>query len=358
MRGEARVPVGLPRGAALARAPRRVDRLRNRERRVRPAERRARGGDLLLAERRAVHGLGALLVRRALADHRLAADERRAVGDGLRRRDGRVDGVDVVAVDAADHVPAVRLEASRRVVGEPAGDVAVDRDAVVVVERDELAQPPRAGERARLVRDALHQAAVADEHVRVVVDDRVARHVELACEQRLGERHAHRVGEALAERAGRRLHAGRNPRFRVSRRLRVQLAERGQLGHRQVVAGEVQQRVLQHRAVAVGQHEAVAVGPVRVGRVVREVAVPQRDRDIGHAHRHARVPGLGLFDRVHRERANRVGKFNVGGACGGRSAHGLRPAEGRGRKRPVQRPARLTHCGTTGDRRFRAIRVR
>ncbi len=33
-----------------------------------------------------------------------------------------------------------------------------------------------------------------------------------------------------------------------------------------VVAGEVQQRVLQHRAVAVGKHEAIAIGPVRVAR--------------------------------------------------------------------------------------------
>ena len=48
---------------------------------------------------------------------------------------------DVVAVDVGDHVPAVGLEALRRVVGEPALHVAVDRDAVVVVESDELAEP-------------------------------------------------------------------------------------------------------------------------------------------------------------------------------------------------------------------------
>jgi ribosomal protein L34E len=37
------------------------------------------------------------------------------------------------------------------------------------------------------------------------------------------------------------------------------------------------------------------------------VALPQRDRDLGHAHRHARMPGLRSFDRVHRQRADRVG---------------------------------------------------
>ena len=47
-------------------------------------------------------------------------------------------------------------------------------------------------------------------------------------------------------------------------RLAVQLAEVLQLVDRQVVAGQVQQRVQQHRAVAVRQHEAVAIGPVRI----------------------------------------------------------------------------------------------
>ena len=83
---------------------------------------------------------------------------------------------------------------------------------------------------------------------------------------------------------------------------------------RQVVAGQMQQRVLQHRAVAVRQHEAVAVRPMRIRGVVAQVPIPQRDRDLRHAHRHARMPGLRGFDRVHRECADRVGKLGVGGA--------------------------------------------
>ena len=132
-------------------------------------------------------------------------------------------------------------------------------------------------------------------------------------EQRLGERHADRVGEALPERPRGRLDAGRDADFGMARRLRMQLAEIAQLAHRQVVAGQVQQRVLQHRAVAVGQHEAVAVGPMRIRGVVAQMAIPQRDRDLRHAHRHAGMPGLRGFDRIHGECADRVGKFGVGG---------------------------------------------
>ena len=81
----------------------------------------ARRGDLLGAERRAVRVVRARLVRRALADHGLAADQRRPVASRpCAASIARVDRVDVVAVDVADHVPAVGLEALRRVVGEPA----------------------------------------------------------------------------------------------------------------------------------------------------------------------------------------------------------------------------------------------
>ena len=181
-----------------------------------------------------------------------------------------------------------------------------------------LLKPQRSGERAGLVRDALHEAAVADEHVGAVVDDRVAGPVELRGEELLGERHADRVGEALAERAGRRLDAGRGADLGMARRLRVQLPEALELLDRKVVAGQVQQRVEQHRAVAVGQRRS-GRGPATADWPdCGAGAVPHSaTRDLRHAHRHARVTGLRGFDRVHRQRANRVGEFPVGGDSGG-----------------------------------------
>jgi hypothetical protein len=64
----------------------------------------------------------------------------------------------------------------------------------------------------------------------------------------------------------------------------VQLAELLEVIDGQVVAGQVQQRVDQHRAVAVGQHEAVTVGERWVARVVLEVVAPKHFGDIRHAH--------------------------------------------------------------------------
>ena len=90
--------------------------------------------------------------------------------------------------------------------------------------------------------------------------------------------------------------------------LGMELAEMLQFLDRQVVAGEVQEAVEQHRAVAVGQHEAVASGPFRIGGVVAEMMAPQDLGDVGHAHRHTGVAGVCLLDGVHRQKPQRVGQ--------------------------------------------------
>jgi hypothetical protein len=113
-----------------------------------------------------------------------------------------------MTIDVGDHVPAVGFEALGGVVGEPAFGVAVDGDAVVVPEGDQLTQLPGAGQGAGLVGDAFHHAAVAQEHIGVVVDDVEAGLVELVGHQLLGQGHAHGVGDALPQGAGGGLHAG------------------------------------------------------------------------------------------------------------------------------------------------------
>src|SRR3546814_1805561 len=119
------------------------------------------------------------------------------------------------------------------------------RDVVVVPERHQLAQAQGAGERGGLVRDAFHHAAVAHEHPGAVVDHGEFGAVEALREQLLGQREAHGVGEALAERAGGGLHARGHEVLGMAGGLRFELAELLDLFDRQVVAGPVQQRVMQ-----------------------------------------------------------------------------------------------------------------
>ena len=89
-----------------------------------------------------------------------------------RRGKRRVDGVEVVAVGHVQHAPAVSLEAPARILGEAQPGVAVDGDAVVIVDQRELAELQVPGEACRLAGDALHQVPVADERPGAVIDDR------------------------------------------------------------------------------------------------------------------------------------------------------------------------------------------
>ncbi len=83
----------------------------------------------------------------------------------------------------------------------------IDGNAVVVVDRDELAQAQRAGQRTDFVRDTLHHATVTHEHVGAVIDDSVPGMVEFGGEQFFRDGHADRIGKPLAKRTGGGLHS-------------------------------------------------------------------------------------------------------------------------------------------------------
>ncbi|MND93572.1 hypothetical protein D3C80_857610 [compost metagenome] len=275
-----------------------------------PFQRRTGQGDFRVTQRGAVAVFLALLVRRTEADGGLAADQ-----GWLRAFACSVDrGLDlfrIVTVDVADHLPVVGFETLRRVVGEPAFDFAVDGDAVVIVEGDQLAQAQGTGQGSDFVGNAFHHAAITQEHIGVVVDDVVARTVELRRHDFFSQGKTHGVGQALAQWTGGGFYARGVAEFRVARGAAVQLTELLEVIDRQVVAGQVQQRVDQHRAVAVGQHEAVTVGERWIARVVLEVVTPKYFGDIRHTHWGTGMAAVGFLHGIHAEGTNGVGTLTT-----------------------------------------------
>ncbi len=132
-----------------------------------------------------------------------------------------------------------------------------------------------------------------------MIDDLVGAAVELGTQGTLGQCHAYRVGDALPQRTGGGLNARGITIFRVTRGLRVQLTEVFQISHRQVVAGQVEERIGQHGTVAIGEDETVTVVPIGIGRVVLEMVVPEDLSDIRHPHGGARMTRLGLLYGIH-----------------------------------------------------------
>ena len=121
----------------------------------------------------------------AEADNRPAGDHRRLVGNlcGLERSGDRID---VMTVDARG-IPTGGNKAAKLVGRIGKAHFAVDRDTVVVEEKDEMAELEMPGQRDRFLRDAFHQAAVAGHHIGLVVDEVIP---EAGIEMTLGDGHA------------------------------------------------------------------------------------------------------------------------------------------------------------------------
>jgi hypothetical protein len=193
-------------------------------------------------------------------------------------------------------VPSVTLEAASHVVGVGELGGAVDGDVVVVVHVDEAAQLEVSGQGGRLVADALHEVAVAADHVGPVV-------AQVGTEARpqpaLGDAEPHGVGEPLPERPGGELDPRRVVHLGVAGCLRAPLAEGPEVVERQPVTGEVEHRIQQDRRVPRRQDEPVAVGPVGGLGVVAHDAGPQ---DVGQGrqgHGRAGMTAVGGLGGVH-----------------------------------------------------------
>jgi hypothetical protein len=273
---------------------------------------------LFLAQRGAVRLGRVLRVGGADRDVRPHDDQRRPRRLGVGRVERCAQVVRRPAVVQPLHVEPVGLVAEPDVLAEREARGALDRDAVVVVDQAELVQAEEARDRARLTRDALHDVAVGADRVGAVVHQRAAVAVVAHGQHGLRERHADGVSDALPERAGRDLDARDRVlalELGVPGRPGAPLPELLQVVEREVVAGEVQRRVLEDARVAGREHEAVAVGPVRIGRVVSHALAVEDIGDGRERHGGSRVAGVGLLDRVHGEAADGVDRelLDVGG---------------------------------------------
>ena len=256
--------------------------------------------DFVFAQRAAVSGARSLLVGAAVTDDGAHRDDAGTVRHRPGLGERRVDRAHVPAIGDAADMPAHSLESPRDILREGHIGSAVQRHLVVIVEKDQLAQAPVARQRRRLQADALHQVAVADQRVGVVIDDFVPVAIEIAGQKSFRQRHADRRRRPLAQRTGGGLHAGRVAVFRVAGCAAAPLAEVLDLLQRQVIAGQVKQRIQEHGAVPGAEYKAVAIGPGRVARVEAHMSHPQRISHRRGAHRQARVTAVSLLYRIHR----------------------------------------------------------
>jgi hypothetical protein len=102
----------------------------------------------------------------------------------------------------------------------------------------------------------------------------------------------------------------------LSKLLDIVQADRGLAGALAVgiqfhYAGQVQQRIQQHRGMTNGQHKTVTAGPVGMLGMIAQEAAPQRIPHRCQAHGRARMAGIGLLHSIHGQGAKGVDALGV-----------------------------------------------
>src|SRR5437870_4854031 len=98
---------------------------------------------------------------------------------------------------------------------------------------------------------------------------------------RLGHRHADGVTDPLTERARRGLDSRRVAKLRMTGRMTLPLPELLEIVERELVSGQIEAGVEEHRRVPAGEHEAVAIGPMRICRIVLHMLGEERIAEWG-----------------------------------------------------------------------------
>ena len=259
------------------------------------------GGDLVGAECRSVRGTGVHLGGGGEGDHGAQADDRRFVGDGLGRLDGRLDTGDVLTAVDGLHVPAIGLVPLGHILGQSDVGVVLDGDLVLVVEDDEVAELLGTGQRTRLGGDTLLDVAVGGDDVDEVVE-RAGPGGGLRIEQTTlvtrGHAHAHRRRQTLAQWPGGDLHALGVPVFGMTGGQRIPGAQCLQIRQFESETAEVQLDVQGQARMPAGQNETIPAHPLRVSGIVAHRALEQRVCQRGQTHRGARVPAAAFLHRI------------------------------------------------------------
>ena len=233
-------------------------------------------------------------------------NERRTVNLGARFFESLGNIVGVVTLLDHSGMPPVGLEALGDIFCERQVGSAGERDQIVIVEVNHLAEMEMACERSRLLGNAFHQVAIAADDIGVVIDNVVAFAVIARGQPGFRNGHADAVAESLAERAGGDFDAHRMTALRMPRSFAAPLAEAFQFFERQIVAGEMEQAVEQHGAMTGRQDEAITVEPQWVLGIEFQVLRPERVGHRGRAHRHSRMTRVSLLHGIGREKADRI----------------------------------------------------
>src|SRR5438132_2011589 len=116
-----------------------------------------------------------------------------------RRGKGLFQLLTIIGVADALHVPMIPHETRRHVVAERQSRIALNGNAIVVVDPDEIAETQMPSQRRRLTGDAFHHAAIPAQRHDVVRDDLVPWTIVVRAQPAARHGHADTGGHTLSQ---------------------------------------------------------------------------------------------------------------------------------------------------------------
>src|SRR5581483_1188565 len=154
--------------------------------------------DLIFSQWIAVGFSRVLFVRAAITDVRWANDKRRLMQNRFCHSDRMIDLSQIVWIRYMDDMPVIRLIAFSDIFRKRNVCVAVDRNAIVVVEGNKLSKLQMSGKRGCFARDAFLHAAIAHKDIRMMVHDRIFFAVECTRQKLLGDGFTDSIRKSLS----------------------------------------------------------------------------------------------------------------------------------------------------------------
>ena len=272
-----------------------------------PAEALLRELGLVGTEWASVRLALAFEIRCPTTDQGLEDDQRRPLRLISSRFERGRESTAILPIDRIDDLPAIGLEARGNIFAEGDLGPSVDGDLIVIVDEDEVSEFVMTGEGGCLRGDPFHEITIAHEPVHEMSPGTIAIRgirslgmaaAELRCRHPPGERHSDSMCESLAERPRRQFDAGRLSKLGMTRRTRAELSELRNVFDRKIESKQVEQRVLQHRSVAIGENETIAQRPGGILGIEAEMMIPEFECGRGEGHRRTDVTDSGPLDCV------------------------------------------------------------
>ena len=114
---------------------------------------------------------GAALIGRAEPDRGFTTDQSwlRQIAFPLTK--GLANRVRIMTIHRANHLPAIGFKSGRGIIGKPTANRTINRNAIVIIQTNQLTQPKRAGQRAGFMRNPLHQTTIAGKDVGMMINN-------------------------------------------------------------------------------------------------------------------------------------------------------------------------------------------